>query len=503
MTAALAILLAAGLSAGASPALRAEEGPARAPWLREGTKAAQSMVETWAVRNNRLFGDVELTVSSASGDSFLLLRPPAILADFTGEGLRVGKVERDGETSYYVALEREGTLSARAHFEMPVPDPGRGIAVATGPAAAQRITLELDQGGWEFTSPMAVQIRPTPGLGEDHSGATLILAPQGAAVITPRPRRRDTSAEATKFYAEAANLYVPGPGAVDGFARVTIRPVQGRVSQLDLDVPAGLTVGDVVRGPVGAWRFDPQRHRLHVAVEPAQAEAFRFDVETQLGAGSLPFALSLEPLRVEGAVGQVGAIAVAFGGDAQPEAVTATSVTPVNIQDFDAGVMPRTREDKPLAAIQNVWRYGEGGGRVDMRVVAVAPEVRVTVRQVLSLDDDRMVMAADLAVSITRAGLFKLSFPLPEGLELEALSGPALSQWTEAEEGAQRIITMHLSGRTIGETRFASRLPGPPPGRRTPGRSRASRSARPEGRRARRSLCPARAFGCGSPKGRG
>jgi hypothetical protein len=463
VTAALAILIAAGLSAGASPALRAEEGPARAPWLREGAKAAQSMVETWAIRNNRLFGDVELTVRGAPGDSFLLLRPPAILTDFTGEGLRVGKVERDGETSYYVALEREGTLSARAHFEMPVPDPARGIAVATGPAAAQRITLELDQGGWEFTSPMAVQIRPTPGLGEDRSGATLILAPQGAAVITPRPRRRDTSAEATKFYAEAANLYVPGPGAVDGFARVTIRPVQGRVSQLDLDVPAGLTVGDVVRGPVGAWRFDPQRHRLHVAVEPAQAEAFRFDVETQLGAGSLPFALSLEPLRVEGAVGQVGAIAVAFGGDAQSEAVTATSVTPVNIQDFDAGVMPRTREDKPLAAIQNVWRYGEGGGRVDMRVVAVAPEVRVTVRQVLSLDDDRMVMAVDLAVSISRAGLFKLSFPLPEGLELEALSGPALSQWTEAEEGARRVVTMHLSGRTIGETTFAATLAGPAP----------------------------------------
>src|SRR5208337_1603426 len=75
----------------------------------------------------------------------------------------------------------------------------------------------------------------------------------------------------------------------------------------------------------------------------------------------------------------------------------------------------------------------------------------------------RLVMAVDLGVSITRAGLFKLSFPLPEGLELEALSGPALSQWTEAEEGAQRIITMHLGGRTIGETTFAVTLAGPAP----------------------------------------
>jgi hypothetical protein len=72
-------------------------------------------------------------------------------------------------------------------------------------------------------------------------------------------------------------------------------------------------------------------------------------------------------------------------------------------------------------------------------------------------------MAVDLNVSITRAGLFKLSFALPEGLELEALSGQALSQWTEADEGGQRVVTMHLSGRTIGEKAFSLTLGGAAP----------------------------------------
>jgi hypothetical protein len=74
-----------------------------------------------------------------------------------------------------------------------------------------------------------------------------------------------------------------------------------------------------------------------------------------------------------------------------------------------------------------------------------------------------MVMAVDLDVSIARAGLFKLSFPLPEGLELEALSGPALSQWTETQMEGQRIITMNLNGRTMGSTTFALTLGGPAP----------------------------------------
>jgi hypothetical protein len=457
----LAVMGALGLSFGGPRSARADS--VSEPWLQEGVKPAQAMVETWSIRNSRLFAEADITVRGSPGDSFLLLRPPAVLTAFRGDGLRVGKVERGGAISYYASPERGGALTAHIRFEMAVGDASKGIVVATGPAATQRITLELDQGGWDFSSATAVQILPTPGLGDGRSGATLILAPQGESTVMLRPRSRDVAAEATRFYAEAANLYVPGPGVVDGVARITVRPVQGRVSELEIEVPRGLTVGDVVHGPVGAWRFDPLGHILHVSVEPAQAEAFKFDVQTQLGAGALPFAVTLEPLRVAGAAGQVGTIAVAFGAEAQPESVVATGISPVNVQDFDAGLLPRARDKQPLAALQQVWRYGQSGGHVDMTATAVSPEVRVAGRQVLSLDDDRLVMAVDLNVSIARAGLFKLSFALPEGLELEALSGPALSQWTEASEGAQRIVTLHLNGRTIGDQAFALTLAGPAP----------------------------------------
>ena len=100
---------------------------------------------------------------------------------------------------------------------------------------------------------------------------------------------------------------------------------------------------------------------------------------------------------------------------------------------------------------------------MDLTVAPVAPEVRVTTNQTLSLGDDRLVLAVDLNVDITRAGIFSLSFALPEGLEVEALSGAALSQWTEADEAGKRVITMHLNGRTIGTQTFALTLAGPAP----------------------------------------
>ncbi len=457
------LLLAAflGLTPGGVTGLRAE--PAAPAWTREGTRAAQAMVQTWTIHEDRLSAELDLTVRGAAGDSFLLLRAPAVLTDFRGDGLRVAKVERGEHTAYYVAAERDGVLTAHVRYELAVPDRARGLVLPTGPAATQRVTLELDQGGWEFVSPAAVQILPTPGLGENRSGATLVLAPGAPAVIQLQPRRRDLAAETTQFFVEVANLYVPGPGVVNGFTRLTVRPVQGRVTALELDVPTGLTVGDVTNGPVGAWRFDPQKRRLHVALEPAQTASFKLDVETQLGAGALPFDLSLEPLRVAGAAGDVGMIALAFGGDAQPEGARPTGLTAVNVQDFDAGLVPASHSGQPLVTVQQVWRYGQAAGRVDLTVAPVAPEVRVASRQVLSLDDDRLVMAVDLHVTITRVGLFQLSFLLPEGLDVEALSGGALSHWTEAAEGGRRLITLHLAGRTIGEQTFALTLAGAAP----------------------------------------
>ncbi len=462
---ALSLMLIACVLGGAlgnAPLARAESVVAD-PWSQEGAKAAQTMVQRWEIRNGRLFAEVDLTVRGVIGDSFLLLKSPAVLTEFSGDGLRVGKIERNGSAGYYVTPERDGALTAHAKFELPVADLTKGLPLLTGPAAMQRVTLLLDQGGWEFTSPMAVQVQPATGLAEGRSGATLVLGLGGDPVINLAPQRRNLAAEATQFYVEAANLYVPGPGVVNGYSRLTVRPVQGRVAALDVEVPAGFTVGEVNGGPVGAWRFDPEKRRLHVAVEPAQANAFSFVVETQRGTAALPFDLTLQPVRVSGAAGEVGMLALAFGGDAQPEGLKPTGLSAVSITDFDPALLPHGRDHQPLATLQTVFRYSREDGSVTLRVAPVAPEVRVASKQVLSLGDDRLVLSADLTVAITRVGLFKLSLALPAGLEVEALSGPALSHWTEADESGKRIVTLHLNGRTLGEQNFALTLVGPVP----------------------------------------
>ncbi len=425
--------------------------------------AAESIVQHWKIADGRLKGEIDLAVRGETGDRFLLLKPPAVLTAFTGTGLRAVKAPLEGKDAYFLVVEAAGRATGHASFEMPLPRPQDGWALPTGPAAVQKVSVHWKEKGWEFFSAAAASTENLTGLPEDESGAILMLSPAAATTIQVRPRQRDVAAEAVRFFSEVSNLFLPGPGVVNGRHRITIRPTQGRVSELVLKVPDAFTVGEVSDGPVGGWRFDPRTRELRVAIEPAQQTAFALTVETQRGSDALPVDLTFSPLRVNGSAGEVGLLALAFGDEAQPEAVTPKGLSVVNLEDFDGRLLPADAKGRALALVQRVFRYGADEASVAVRVAPVAPEMRAESRQVLSLGEDRMILATDLAVTITRAGVFRVVLEVPDGLEIEAATGAALSHWTEAKEGGKRLVTLHLNGRTIGRQEFALSLAGPPP----------------------------------------
>jgi hypothetical protein len=346
---------------------------------------------------------------------------------------------------------------------MPVDDPRAGWTVPTGSAAVRTIYATTDRPGWRFGSEAAAAIRED--VGRNGGRATEIrLLPGRAAHVFARPRQRDASRETVKFFTETADCYIPGPGVVDGRHRVRVRPAQGVVETLRLTVPEGFIVGEVDDGPVGRWRFNPETRELRVVVEPGQSEDFDFRVSTQRATSSLPVDLTLSPLRVAEAEGAVGMLGLAFGGEARPEGVEVAGMGAVNLEDFPADAVPRDAKGQPLAVLQQAFRYGADEASVSLKVTPVDPEVRAEVRQTVSLGTDRLVVAADLDVEITRAGVFRLAVGLPEGLEVESVTGPALSHWTESETDDSRVLTLNLAGRTRGAQSFALTLSGPSPG---------------------------------------
>src|SRR5204862_4536405 len=112
-------------------------------------------------------------------------------------------------------------------------------------------------------------------------------------------------------------------------------------------------------------------------------------------------------------------------------------------------------------ALRRGFRYSRPEGSLALKASAVEPDVRVESQATVSLGEDRTVLAANLAVTITRAGIFRLSFQLPIGFDVESISGAVLSHWTDFKSDTNRFITLHLNGKTEGRQQFAISLAGP------------------------------------------
>ncbi len=440
----------------------------------DGFEAADSIKQQWQIthRDARLNASGTISLSGQPGDRFLLLRAPAVLTRFVGEGLRLTKSEVSGEGLTYIIsipvtgdapaftedtrpVEAAVDYQATFEFQLEALTPMEGVPVLTGTAAVQEINLSYDEAGWDVLSPTAVRVESVESSVETTQ-VKVLLGP-GKASLLLKPKARDVTTEETKFFVEASNLYLPGPGVVDGRHRLHIRTSQGQVSELNVLVPNGLTVS-AVSGPVGSWQFDADSGGLKLEIEPAQSEAFDVMIDTQRGLDPLPADVNLSPLKVAGADGEVGLVAIAFGPEAQPEKLESTIMSAVNSGDFDASLISNKQ-----AVLNRVYRYGADGGELALRVAPVDSEVRVISKQVLSLGDERVVLGVNFAADISRAGLFQLSFPLPDGLEVESITGAALHHWAELSEGDQRQIILHLNGKTIGTQSFSLALSGTAP----------------------------------------
>ncbi|MCF7733041.1 MAG: hypothetical protein K9N23_15235 [Akkermansiaceae bacterium] len=442
------------------PAQAAEEPAGDLP-------AAESMTHNWQIANGRLRGTVDVVVRGETGARFLLLKAPAVLTGFEGDGLRLMKAPHDQAIGYFIVMEREGRLNGKAQFEMPLEDPTKGWDLPGGEAAMRQISVQWDKPGWDFTSPSAARIQPLPGLPATHSGSLMVINTDAQVHFQALARQRDVTAEETRFFAEVSNLYLPGPGVVNGRHLVAVRPAQGRVSALVLTVPEGFTVSDVTQGPIDSWRFDPGKRELRITITPAQAQAFELLVETQRGTDALPVSLTLDPLRIAGSAGELGFLAVACADDAQVESVEPEGLARVNAEDFGRQLLPKNKEGQPLVTLQHAYRYGAEKAVAEVKVAALAPELRAEIRQFVTMGDDRLLIETDLSVNITRAGVFRVQVELPEGLEIESVTGDGLAHWAESKPNGKRTLTLNLQQKSIGLRKFNLVLTSQSPGTQT------------------------------------
>jgi len=424
-----------------------------------------SVTQTLRIEDLVVLGTAKIHWQAVKGQTLPLLAGPAVLTHVTYPQRSLELVAGPPGSKY----SQELVAKAGGVFDIEV----QYQATAWNDKIESRVALPVPYGlinqldltvadlDVDVTSPQAVSIHC------DHAStntvAKLVLSPAETTLFW-RPRRRDVKHEKPVFYAEVAQLYVPLAGVIEGAHYVSIRPAQGELGELILNVPPGATVTDVSADGslVSLWRFDPDTRKLRVTLNPAQSRPFLVLVRSQIAAGPLPFEQSAGLVTVENAAGQqIGLAGIATGGEIQLDAVTPRGLSPINLEDFPGDAVAALRGQVPDLALRRAFRYSDTNASVTLRAAAVEPDVRVETDDTLSLGEDRTVLADNFAVDITRAGIFELSFVMPTGYDVESISSPALSQWTELKTDTGRVITLHLSGKTLGHQTFALTLTGP------------------------------------------
>ncbi len=423
-------------------------------------------------------GRATLRWQAVKGQMLPLIFEPAVMTaiDYPTNDLKLVRAPAGSRTARQLVAQKTGAFNVTVHYQVPVTKRGTESGFVLPIAYGLINTLRLSLNGLDVAVASPQAIASERSLDGTNTVASLVLVPADDTWIGWKPLSRDVRREKTVFYAEITHLYVPTAGVIEGAHEVSIRPAQGEIGELLLTVPTGATVTDVVgfqRGAtaetppgdataaVSLWRFDPETRKLRVALKTPQSRPFALLVRLQVNAGPLPFEQTVGLLQVDGAAGQIGLVGVATGNEVQLDDVTPSGLSSINLEDFPAPMTATVQLQVPAATVRRAFRFAEPAGTAVVKASAVEPDVRVESQDTVSLGEDRTVLAANVTVEILRAGIFRLSFALPETYDVESISGSALSHWTELKNDGARMITLHLTGKTTGKQSFAISLSGP------------------------------------------
>lgn len=429
---------------------------------------AESVSQQIRVEEKFALATAKIRWQAVKGQTLPVLFEPAVLTriNHPPKGLKLIQSASGDRRVQQLLAERSGVYDIELEYQLPVTrkDDESGFALPTQFGLVNELQLTLIGLDVNVLSPQAVSIhRETAG---SNTVAKLVLSP-GETWIGWKPRSRDVKSEKPVFYAEWSQLHVPSAGVIEGVHHAAIRPAQGELNELIFDLPAGATVTDVidpanVNPPlIALWRFDPDTRKLRVNLHQPQSRPFALIIRSQIATGPLPFEQSIGLVSVENAANQIGLLGVATGNEVQLDTVVAAGLSPINLEDFPGGLGHTLAAQIPGLTVRRAFRYADTKATASVKASPVEPDVRVETQDTLSLGEDRTVLAANATVDITRAGIFRLSFVLPTGMDVEAISGAALSHWTELKSDAGRVITLHLRGKTVGQQQFTVSLAGP------------------------------------------
>ena len=422
---------------------------------------AERISQVMKILPDRVVAAGEIRVKGRSGERFDLLAAPAVLTSFQKSApdaaIRLERRRANGGIVYQVVLERAGTFSANFSYELALAPDSRGVSLLTGNASADVVTLIIMREDIRLGSSGAVTL-DVSGESEDAQLAQIVFKPVAERKIFWNPRERAREDEPLVLFSESSNLYVPAGGVIEGYHALRLTPSQGEFDSVSVKIPEPFSVSRVEGGSIRRWNFGRDK-TLKILFDSKKSEPLEISIYTQ-AALDLSAPQVFSPLQALECRESVRTIGVATGDDLQIDEISAPEMVSVDEKEFPKKLIGRAVANEPSAQLRRAFREVAGASACRVSLSEVKPNLRISSVDKIVLNRDKISFSAELTAQVSRADVFNLAFTLPDGLEVESISGDALGYWAESREGVARKVTLYLKKQFSGEEKFSVALAG-------------------------------------------
>lgn len=377
-----------------------------------------------------------------------LLKSPAVLTSYAlkSKYLAISRTE----AGYDLHIEKAGSYTVEIDFLMPVQiaETSGSLSVFLPDTIRNHVVLNLPEPDWEIASADTVLLT-TESKGAGLS-ARAVFKPVNEVELTWKPQTRLKHKEEAIFYSEMHSLGVFESGVVNLDHQIKYQIAQGELQQLEFIIPDGMSVTAVRGADLNTWRYDPETHLLEAVLNKPVSGDYQLSVVTQIPVEGIPYEVLLPLPAVKGAGRQRGSIAIAAGEAVMVRVDTLNGLHSMNIGDFPAAMVTACKKGHRPFEIKRALKYHQLPASVNVYVEKVLPELRVAEQSHLDVSEERVVLSSRLTLTVDKAGIFSTWLGLPDGYDVESLTGEEVSHWDE-HKTSTNAVTVHFHQQVMGE----------------------------------------------------
>jgi|GEM_PF-4167005 len=409
------------------------------------------------MKGNQLVGETVIEWNAKAGEEITLVP----------EGTRVTSIEYDENVIELVRTENatvlaraktdgSTTLRFEAVWESVRKDNQNSLRLNAGPALRIEATLQgKDLERYTFSSPESVEEQ----ISEKQDSITFRFQAGTAPTLIWALAKREPENEPLRFFSDSNHVFTPIGGVVLGDHQFALSFAQGQSSSFSLTIPQSQIVTSVESKVSHTWEFNPETGVLEILPSQPVSTNFVVRVMTEKVKSNLPYEVNLELPRITGAESSLGTVFLATPSEVEVTEVKTEAMSPSGADGTLDGTLAKLVGE--ALTVRERFRFGNTEASLSFTARAVAPEIHIEAKQILSLGEDRTLLSYQGIATVEQAGLFSMRFSVPAPFDVESISATNLAYWTKDTSEDGLGIVLHFQQKILGTVQLALSFSGP------------------------------------------